>query len=230
MEQLSRGVGRIGDVAARWMPVGIDTEAERLIGLGVVGSKGPAILAQQRGAMRAADMQAHVGRVAAVEAVAVDAALKLCVLNQCTLIKRGEVALVDAHLAPHLIARLYQTVADAVVDTVSTDVDRKRTIGVPAVFISGRDGDAERVPGVLGKQPMPLVYIEVHCFLTLAVQAVPVAVRNDGVNTQCLLVCHAEVEGSYIHGYGNTEVVGIDSGLYCLLFGIADGLRASGKQ
>ena len=54
--------------------------------------------------MWATDMQAHIGRVAAIEAMAVDTALKLRILNQSTLIKRGEVAFVNAHFAPHLIA------------------------------------------------------------------------------------------------------------------------------
>jgi hypothetical protein len=33
-------------------------------------------------------MKVHIGRVAAVEAVAVDAALELCVLNQRSLVER----------------------------------------------------------------------------------------------------------------------------------------------
>ena len=39
VEQLFRGVGRIGDIAARRMPIRIDTKAERLVGLGVIGDK-----------------------------------------------------------------------------------------------------------------------------------------------------------------------------------------------
>ena len=39
MEQLSRRVGGIGNIAARRMPIGIDAEAEGLWGLGVVGGE-----------------------------------------------------------------------------------------------------------------------------------------------------------------------------------------------
>ena len=38
MEELTRRVGGISNVATRWMPIGIDAEAECLVGLGVVGS------------------------------------------------------------------------------------------------------------------------------------------------------------------------------------------------
>ena len=61
--------------------------------------------------MRAADVEAHVGRVAAIEAVAVDAALELGVLNERMLVEGGKIALINAHFAPYLIARLNKAVA-----------------------------------------------------------------------------------------------------------------------
>ena len=212
------------------MPVGIDAQAERLVGLGVVGSHGTIVLAQQCGTVRATDMQAHVLGVATVEAVAVDTALELGVLNQRTLIERGQVAFVNAHLAPYLVAGLNQTVADTVVDAVSTDVDGERAIGMPAVVILGRNDDAEGIPAVLTEQCMPVVDVEVDRFLALTVQTVPMAIGNDGIDTQCCLICHVETERCYIHGYSDTEVVGIDPGLFCLLPGIADGLVTGGQH
>ena len=111
--------------------------------------------------MRPTDMKAHISRVAAVETMAVDAALKLRILNQRTLFERREIAFVDAHLAPHLVARLNQAVADAIIDAVRTDVDGEGAIGVPAIFILGRDGHAERVATVLPEQGMPVSKVEV---------------------------------------------------------------------
>ena len=52
MEQLTRDVGRVSYIAAGRMPVGIDTEAKRLIGLGVIGFEGTTTVAQQCGTMR----------------------------------------------------------------------------------------------------------------------------------------------------------------------------------
>ena len=40
VEQLFSSVGGIGNIVARRMPIWIDTEAKRLISLGVVGGKG----------------------------------------------------------------------------------------------------------------------------------------------------------------------------------------------
>ena len=151
VEKLVRGVGRVGDIASRWMPVGIDTEAECLVGLGVVSGDRSIVLSQQCGAMRSSDVKAHIRWVSPVEAVAVDATLELCVLNQRPLVEGGEVAFVNAHLAPYLVARLDQAVADAVVDAVGADVHRERAIGVPSIGILGRNGDGERVSRVLGE-------------------------------------------------------------------------------
>ena len=44
VEELARGIGRIGDIAARGMPVRIDTETKRLIGLGVIGNNGAVVV------------------------------------------------------------------------------------------------------------------------------------------------------------------------------------------
>ena len=107
------------------MPIGIDTESKSLVGLGVVSGDRTKALTQQRGTMWATDVKAHVGRVAAIEAMAVDATLELCVLNQRALIKRREVSFVNAHFAPHLVTWLYKTVADAVVDAVRADINRE---------------------------------------------------------------------------------------------------------
>ena len=63
------------------MPIGIDAETERLRSLGVVGSDRTILLTQQSRTVFAADMKAHISRVASVEAMTVDAAFKLRILD-----------------------------------------------------------------------------------------------------------------------------------------------------
>ena len=174
-------------------------------------------------------MKAHIRRIATVEAMAVDATLELRILDQRTLIERREVALVDAHLTPHLVTWLDQTVAETIVDAVSTHMDGERAIGVPTIVILSRNGHANRVAWILSKQRVPVVKTEVNRFLTLAVQAVSMTVCYDSVDEQCLLVCHAEVERRDIHGYGDTDVVRIDLGLSRLEPCIADRFVATDK-
>ena len=99
--------------------------------------------------MRTSDVQTHVGRIAAIEAVAVDAALKLGILYQRTLIERGKVALVDTHLTPDFVAWRDESVAQAIVDAIGADIKRERAISVPSIVEFGRDGDAERVATIL---------------------------------------------------------------------------------
>ena len=163
--------------------------------------------------------------------MAVDASLKLSVLYQGTLAERRQVALVDAHFAPHLIAWLYQAVADAVVDAVGADNDVERTIGVPTVFIFCGDGDGKLVATIVVKQFVPVVNIEVQGFVSLAVEAVAMTVGNDRIDKECFLVCHAEIERGNIYRDSDTNIVGIYLRLHLLLPCIADRFHcARGSQ
>ena len=130
----------------------------------------------------------------------------------------------DAHLAPHLVARLDQTVAEAIVDAVGTDVDGERFISMPAVLVLRRDNDAERIPAVLSEQSVPLVKVEIDRFLALGMQAAAVAIGDDGIDPQRRLICHVKAERGDVHGYSHTSVVRIDLGQDVLLRSIADGL------
>ena len=121
-------------------------------------------------------MQAHIGRVATIKTMAVGATFKLCVFNECTLVKRGEVAFVNAHLAPHLIAWLNQTVTETIIDAVWTHVDREGAIGMPTVIKFGRNSNTQRVATILTKQGMPVIKVEIYRFFTLTMQTVSVAV------------------------------------------------------
>ena len=61
-------------------------------------------------------------------------------------------------------------------------------------------------------------------------QIVPVVVCNDSINTQCHLIYHVKAERSDIHGYGDTDIVGIYMRLFSLLLCIADGFCACSEQ
>ena len=142
----------------------------------------------------------------------------------------GEIALVDAHLAPHLVARSYATIGDSEVDAVGTDIEREGAVGMPAVGILGRNADAERVANRLSYQLVPVVEVEIGRRPTLAVQAVAVAVGDDSIDEQGIVIGHREVERGDIDRYGDADIVGIDGWLVRLLLSIADGLCAGGKE
>ena len=209
------------------MPVGIDAEAQSLVGLGVIGGDRAVVFAQQGGTMLAAYVETHIGGIAAIEAMTIDATFELGILNQRPLIERGEIAFVDAHLAPHFIAWLNQTVAEAIVDAVRADVDGEWLVGVPAVIVLGRDCDAERVARVGVKQGVPVIKVEVCRLVALGVQTVSVAVGNDGINKLCRLISHVKADRSNVHGYGDTNVVRIDMWQRGLLLGILNSLIAA---
>ena len=230
MECLLCNVGRIGYITTRGMPVGIDTQAKRLICLSIVCSHRTITLTQQSGTVFASDMQAHIVRIAAVEAMAVDAPLELSILDECPFIKRGEVALVDAHFAPDLVTWRNQTIANTVVDAVRTNKDWKRAICMPSIVIFGGNSHAERVSTILSQQLMPVVKVEIDRFFPLAVKAVSVTVCNDSINKQSCLVNHTKIKRSYIYGYGDTEIVWIYLRLFLLLPRIADSLGSTGCE
>ena len=101
---------------------------------------------------------------------------------------------------------------------------------MPSIVIFGGNSHAERVSTILSQQLMPVVKVEIDRFFPLTVQAVPVAACNDSINTQCCLICHAKVERSHIHGYGDTEIVWVYLRLFLLLPRIADSLGSTGCE
>ena len=142
VEDLPRGVGAVSYVTARRMPIGIDTEAKGFVSLGIIGGE-TSLVEQQGGTMRSTDVQTHARRVATIEAVAIDATLELRILDERCLLEGGEVALVDAHLAPHFVAWLDETIAQAVVDAVGAHIKVEWLVSMPTIGKLGRNGDIE---------------------------------------------------------------------------------------
>jgi hypothetical protein len=71
---------------------------------------------------------------------------------------------------------------------------------------------------------MPVVNVKIDGFFALAVKAITVDISDHSINTQSLLVSHIETKRGNIHGYGDTQVIGIDLGQNILLLCIFDGL------
>ena len=229
VESLSRGIRAVGNVFTRRMPVGIDTEAEGLVGLGVVGSQ-TSLVEQQGRSMRTTDVKTHARRVGAIETVTVDTTLELRILDERCLLEIREVALVDAHLAPYLVARFDKAIAQAVVDAIGADIEVKRPIGVPPVGKLGRNCNSERIACILRHELVPVVDIEVGGLATLSVKCVALCIRNDSINQQGIVHRHAEVERSYADGDGYIDIIGIDVGQGRFIRCTTDMLATRGKE
>ena len=211
------------------MPIGIDTEAKGFVSLGIIGGE-TSLVEQQGGTMRSTDVQTHARRVATIEAVAVDATLELSILDERRLLEGGEVALVDAHLAPHFVAWLDETIAQAVVDAVGAHIKVEWLVSMPTIGELGRNGDVERFAYILRHELVPTVDVETRGLASLTMQRVALVVGNDGIDQQGIVALHAEVERSNADGDGHIHVVGIDVGQRGIIRCIADTLGAGGKK
>ena len=230
MEGLEGLVGGEGTIATTGMPIGIDHCSAEEVALSLEQLV-VAVVMKDCGTMGTTDMENILVGIGMVGGMAVDAlTTDSRIFQKDFLGEGGEIALVDAHLAPHLVARSYATIGDSEVDAVGTDIEREGAVGMPAVGILGRDADAERVANRLSYQLVPVVEVEIGRRPTLAVQAVAVAVGNDSIDEQGIVVGHREVERGDIDRYGDADIVGIDGWLVRLLVSIADGLCAGGKE
>ena len=169
MEGLEGLVGGEGAIAATRVPIGIDHRSAEKVTLGHEHFIA-AVVMNDCGTIGTTDVEDILVWQGAVGGMAVDAlTINSRILQEDLLVEVREVALVEAHLAPHLIARSYATIGDGEVYAVSTDIEREGAVGMPAVGILGRDADAERVASRLSKQLVPVVKIEIGRLPTLAV-------------------------------------------------------------
>ena len=87
MEDLTSGIGGIGNILARWMPVRIDAQAKSLRSGSVIG-RHLTIATQDSRSMSSTNVQAQVAGVSPIKAVTVDTAIKLGILNERGLVER----------------------------------------------------------------------------------------------------------------------------------------------
>ena len=88
-------------------------------------------MTDERSSMVASDVKAHIAGISLQITVTIDTTTELGVLDECSFLAIGETGFVDAHLSVGLVARLDETIGDAIVDAVATDVDAERSITAP---------------------------------------------------------------------------------------------------
>ena len=194
------------------MPIGIDAEAQGLGGLGVVGLHFAtfARMTDERSSMVASDVKAHIAGISLQITVTIDTTTELGVLNQSTFVTVGETCFVDAHLGVGFVAWLNQTIGNAVVDAVGTDVDAERCITAPTFGELGSYLDKEAPTLILLKEFVPLVCIDAGRLLALGMQFARHRACEDSIDHQHTVALHGEVQGSNVDRNGYSTVVRID--------------------
>ena len=207
MEALAGIVGGVGDVLAGRMPVGIDAESERGVGLRVVGGHFTVHL-QQRGAVVAADVEAEGIRIAAVVGVAVHAAVELGVLQQAPFLEGSKLPFVNAHVAVNLIAGGDQAVVEAVVDRVRRDEDPERVERFPSAVDAAGHLHAEGVADAPFQQRLPFPDGQLGEGFPPVLENRPV--RSGDTDFQPVCAREGEVQGGDAGGDGHTRVIGVN--------------------
>ena len=212
------------------MPVRIDAACQSLWGLGVECRELMVRELDERGTVVASHMQRHEVGIALIEAVAVDAASHLCVLNDCPLTAVLQTGLIDAHLCICLITRLYESVSDAIVNAVGADVNAERSVGTPSVSKSGTDLHEQTPAHILLQQSLPLVGVDRCRCLSLCVQFTAFCACKHGIDHQCAVILHREIERSNIGWYCHADIVRIDFGLAIDHLCIGDLLHSASRK
>ena len=150
-EALMHRVGGVGAVVARGMPVGIGACCLRRVGLGVEPSLPSVGQLHQRASTLTAYLQRQLARVSTIRSMAVEATAWYCGFpHDSIFVKRMDVALVDANVAPHLVAWSYATVGDSVfVHRIGAYIDYKVLVLQPLAILSGADGQRQPASLVL---------------------------------------------------------------------------------
>ena len=208
MEALAGGVGRVGDIVSGGMPVGIDAESERGIGLGVVGRQFATPL-EERGAVLAADVQGEGRRVVPVGGMAVHAAVKLRVFQQSPLPERSQFAFVNAHETVHLITGLEQPVGKSVVDGIRRDEDAERLEGPPLPVKPAGNGHRQGVPDAPLEEVRPPLGGKTRGGAA-GTQALPV--RRSHPDIDRLGPFHREIQRGDSGGHRYAGIIGIKVG------------------
>ena len=201
METLVSLVRRVGTILARWVPVGIDHGAVERVVLRLE----PLVLsvvADEGGAVVAADVERDVVGVCAVLRVAVDAGARRClVVEDRALVEVAEVALVDAHVAIDLVARGDATVGQSpFVEGVGTDRHLEVFVLCPASVVLHTYGERQVAAFVLLGQCMPVVDIEVD-IIAVGVQLTALTAFDDDVDA--VVGAAGEVEVHWCDACGN---------------------------
>ena len=136
-----------------------------------------------------------------------------------------DIALIEAYVAAHRVARGNATVGNAVVGQgEGAHMHLEVAVLRPTAVFPHADGEHQVGAAVQRGQPVPLVDIEVgNIALHMHLAAFPAAHHH--IQEVHLLVGGIEVERCDAHGNGHTDIVGIDRGLLCDAGGLLHAAR-----
>ena len=193
------------------MPVGIDHGAAQKV---VLGSQHVALSVHlhQRGTVVAADVEHHAVGVGAVGHVTVHAlAQQLGVIDDGRLLEVGKVALIDAHVTEHLVARSDAAIGESpLLQIVLADVHFEVFVLRPLAVLFHTDGKGEFAALISCRQRVPLINIET-CPGIVGMQLAALGTLHHHIHGFHLLVAaDIEIQGGNAVGNRHARIVGID--------------------
>ena len=162
METLMSGIGTIGAIRARRMPVRINHRTLQ----GIILRLQPlplAVLRNQGCTMVTTHMEGKLIWIGSICCMTIETGTRRsCILKDCSFLKVTQVALIDAQLAIHLITRSNATVSQSpVVQLVWADMNIEVLILRPVTILFHINGNFQISAPILSKQMMPFIDIEI---------------------------------------------------------------------
>ena len=209
-ETLMHGVHGHRHIIAIRMPVAIRTSRPCDIGLRLYPLL-LTVLLDHRASTFSSHLQGDTVGVRAVGCMAVKATAWYDGLCQNSIFIEGvDVSLIDADVAPHLIAGLDATIGQApVVESVFAHEDRKVLISRPLTVFLHADCHFKLSSLVLFCQLVPVVDIEIST-VALSMKHSALAALNDHIHAVDRLISKVEVQWCDIGRYRHTDIIGID--------------------
>ena len=162
MESLLRLVRRESTILTAGMPIGIYHRTAKLVVTRLQPFALPIYL-EHRCPMLASHMEDEFRRISLMSRVAVDThAWHLRILDDGILVERRQIALIESHLAEHLIAWSDTAIRQSpLIQRIDADIDGKVFILQPLTILPFTDGKDELSSFVLCRQLVPLIHVEI---------------------------------------------------------------------
>ena len=156
------GIGTVGAILARWMPIRINHRTLQ----GIILRLQPlplAVLRNQGSTMVTTHMEGKLVRIGSVCRMTIETGTWCCgILKDCRFLKVTQVALIDAQFAIHLITRSDATISHPpVIKSVWTDMDIEVLILRPVTLLFHINSNFQISTPILSKQMMPFIDIEI---------------------------------------------------------------------
>ena len=162
MESLLGLVRRESTILTAGMPIGIYHRTAKLV-VACLQPLALSIYLEHRGSMLASHMEDEFRRIGLMSRVAVDThTWHLRILDDGILVERRQVALIESHLAEHLIAWSNTAIGQSpLIQWITADIDGKVFVLQPLAILAFTDGKNELSSFVLCRQLVPLIHIEI---------------------------------------------------------------------